>query len=90
MTKAELLKKLAKETGETQTVVDNVIAALTELVKSEVRDNGNDITLPGLGTFKQKSNEARVALNPLTGKKIDVSASKTVVFKVSSGVKVKL
>ena len=90
MTKAELLKKLAKESGCTQTVADDVLTALAELVKSEVRDNGNDITLPGLGTFKQKSSEARVALNPLTKEKIAVSALKTVVFKVSSGVKVKL
>ena len=89
MNKYDFVKKISNETGISQINVNSVISALVSVVVSEVRDNGDTITIPGLGTFKQKATEARKGHNPMTGEKIDVSASRTIAFKAQPSLKIK-
>lgn len=88
MKKNELLKKLSEKSGLTQTDVNCVLNAFTEIVVSEVRDNDEDVTLVGLGTFKCKHSSAREGRNPMTGEKVKIKASRTIQFKVQPSVKV--
>ena len=89
MNKAELLKTLSEKTGQSQNVVNNVLNAFIETTVEAVRDNGEQVTLVGLGTFKQKITPAHEGFNPLTKKKIHVDATRNVQFKVMSTLKVK-
>lgn len=89
MNKTELLKTLSEKTGQSQNVVNDVLNAFVELTVEAVRDNGEQVTLVGLGTFKQKLTPAHEGFNPLTKKKIQVDATRNVQFKVMSTLKVK-
>lgn len=89
MNKAELLKTLSEKTGQSQNVVNDVLNAFVETTVEAVRDNGEQVTLVGLGTFKQKVTPAHEGFNPLTKKKIQVDATRNVQFKVMSTLKVK-
>lgn len=89
MNKAELLKTLSEKTGQSQNVINDVLNAFVELTVEAVRDNGEQVTLVGLGTFKQKVTPAHEGFNPLTKKKIQVDATRNVQFKVMSTLKVK-
>lgn len=89
MNKAELLKTLSEKTGQSQNVVNDVLNAFVETTVEAVRDNGEQVTLVGLGTFKQKLTPAHEGFNPLTKKKIQVDATRNIQFKVMSTLKVK-
>lgn len=89
MNKAELLKTLSEKTGQSQNVVNEVLNAFVETTVEAVRDNGEQVTLVGLGTFKQKIIPAHEGFNPLTKQKIQVDATRNVQFKVMSTLKVK-
>lgn len=89
MNKAELLKTLSEKTGQSQNVVNDVLNAFVETTIEAVRDNGEQVTLVGLGTFKQKLIPAHEGFNPLTKQKIQVDATRNVQFKVMSTLKVK-
>lgn len=89
MNKTELLKTLSEKTGQSQNVVNDVLNAFVETTVEAVRDNGEQVTLVGLGTFKQKITPAHEGFNPLTKKKIQVDATRNVQFKVMSTLKVK-
>lgn len=89
MNKTELLKTLSEKTGQSQNVVNDVLNAFVETTVEAVRDNGEQVTLVGLGTFKQKLTPAHEGFNPLTKKKIHVDATRNIQFKVMSTLKVK-
>lgn len=88
MNKWDFIKKVAEKTGKSQTLVNEVVKAMTEVLVTEVRDNAEDVTFQGLGTFKQKKSEAKTIRSPYDGKTITVKPYRTVQFKVSPTVKV--
>jgi DNA-binding protein HU-beta len=89
MNKNELLKAIAEKTGHSQTVVNDVINAFVSTTVEKVRDEGDQVTLNGLGTFKQKLTPAHEGFNPMTKKKIQVDATRGIQFKVMSTLRVK-
>ena len=89
MNKSELLKTLSEKTGQSQNVVNDVLNAFVETTVEAVRDNGEQVTLVGLGTFKQRLTPAHEGFNPLTKKKIQVDVTRNIQFKVMSTLKVK-
>lgn len=88
MNKWDLVKKVAEKTGISQDNVNKVLNDFVEVTVPEVRDNGETISLPGLGTFKQKITEAREGRNPMNGQKVQIKASRNITFKPQSSVKV--
>ena len=87
MNKIDLIRKVKDASGVSQNDVDKVISGLCKVIVEEVRDNGEDIQLPGVGTFKYKETPEHEGFNPLKKEKITVPASVTIRFQVSSGVK---
>ena len=81
MSKAELVaavqKSLGKETSSSQSdrTVDEVINGIKTGVKKT-----KSVQLIGFGTFKIATRKARMGVNPKTGAKIKIKASKTVKF----------
>lgn len=71
ITKADLLSKLAVKTDMKKVDVEKFLKAFTELLKEEVIDNGNDMRLKDVGTFKQKVTPPRQGRNPRTGTDVE-------------------
>lgn len=81
MSKAELVssiqKSLGKETSTAQS--ERVLKAVIDGIKAGVKKT-KSVQLVGFGTFKVVSRKARTGVNPKTGEKIKIKASKTVKF----------
>lgn len=87
MKKFELVQAIAKETGYTQEVVNNVIDAMQPVIVEACVENGDEVNLPELGKFKRQVFTARTGRNPLTGEALEIPESHTVGFKASTKVK---
>jgi len=74
---AELDSKAAAERA-----VSAVLEAITESLKKDAT-----VALIGFGTFDVKERKARTGVNPATGEKIKIAASKTVSFKAGKALK---
>ena len=74
---AELESKAAAERA-----VSAVLEAITESLKKDAT-----VALIGFGTFDVKERKARTGVNPATGEKIKIAASKTVSFKAGKALK---
>lgn len=83
MKKYELVQAIAKKTGYTQDVVNNVIDAMQPIIVEACVENGEEVNLPELGKFKRQIFKARKGRNPLTGEALDIPESHTVSFKAS-------
>ena len=81
MNKAELVaavqKLLGKEASKAQ--AERSVEAVIEGIKSGLK-KGKPVQLVGFGTFKIANRKARLGVNPKTGEKIKIKASKSVKF----------
>ena len=86
MNKNELIREVANNariTIKDATVAfDAVIDAITTGLK-----NGEKVQISGFGTFEVKSKPAHEGINPKTGEKIQISASKIPAFKFGKAYK---
>jgi len=89
MNKAELISKLADDSGITKTqanaTLDSFIEAVTKTPKS-----GGKVTLVGFGTFSVTKRAARNGRNPQTGEVIKIKAKKVARFKAGKELTAKL
>jgi DNA-binding protein HU-beta len=74
MNKAELIEKVASETGMTKADTERVLDSTINNIKKTVK-KGNDVKLVGFGTFLKAKRKARTGRNPQTGKTIKIPAS---------------
>ncbi|MCD4650774.1 MAG: integration host factor subunit beta [Candidatus Cloacimonetes bacterium] len=86
MTKADLVKVIAKDTGlirkDIAIVVDQFLSAVKDSMK-----NGSRIEIRGFGTFNLKQRKERIGRNPKTGKKVPVPERVVPTFKFSRAFK---
>lgn len=82
MNKSELINEIALITKLTKKEINFVITTLLELIITKVA-NGEKITLVGFGSFKLHTLESRNGINPRTGQRLFIPASKKPIF--SSG-----
>ncbi|TFG37959.1 MAG: HU family DNA-binding protein [Candidatus Aminicenantes bacterium] len=87
--KADLVDRIAVLTGIPKTHIAMVFDAIFELTVEALAE-GDKITLPNFGTFMVSVRPARQGRNPSTGETINISASKSVRFKVSKNLKDRL
>lgn len=87
MNKLDFVKKICEKSGQSQSEVEKTLKAVSEVIVEQVRDNGEEVQLNGVGIFKQKVSEAHKGRNPFNGEEIQVKASKSIKFKVSSAVR---
>ena len=92
MNKVELVTaivaKLANDYEVQMTKKDTtaMVDALVEVVVETVAD-GEDVKIAGLGTFTVTERAAREGVNPATGAKLHIEASKSPKFKAASAFK---
>lgn len=86
MRKSEFVAKVAKVAGRTHDETESVINAMEPVLSEVVIKGGEEVNL-GFGKFKQKHNNAKQGINPLTKKKMDKPATNTLAFKPSKSIK---
>ncbi|WOO40158.1 HU family DNA-binding protein [Rubellicoccus peritrichatus] len=88
MNKAELVLEVQKTLGAetSKASAERAVEAVLESVKKGVKKD-KAVALVGFGTFSVAKRAARTGVNPKTGEKIKIAASKTVKFKAGAGLK---
>ena len=86
MTKNELTKIMAKKTGLTQAQAASAYDAFISTV-TEALQEGDKVNLIGFGTFELKFVPEKDGINPATGEKIRIAASKKPAFKFGNSYK---
>lgn len=89
MTKPDLVASLSEISGFSQATslkaLDATISSITKALK-----DGNDVRIPGFGTFKVYHRSASDGRNPRTGKAIKIPAKKLPKFKASPQLKTEI
>ena len=86
MTKADLIARMADDSGTTKAVAEKALNSFIDAV-TEALSKGDKITLVGFGTFSVSERAQREGRNPRTGEKLIIEASKVVKFKPGSKLK---
>lgn len=86
MTKKELIATVAdmydRSKGDVKEVVDGVFETIQDSLSE-----GEDVAIPGFGTFSITHRAARKGRNPSTGATIDIAATKSPKFKAGKTLK---
>ena len=84
--KGHLVDKMVETTGlnkkDVKAVVDGVFDHITEHLQ-----RGDKVQITGFGSFEVRERAARQGVNPSTGDKIDIAASKSPAFKAGKSLR---
>ncbi len=88
MNKAELVAQVQKNLGgdTSKAAAEAALSAVLDGIKTGVKKDKN-VQVIGFGTFSVVKRAARQGVNPQTGEKIKIKASKGVKFKAGAGLK---
>ena len=84
--KIDLIEEIAQKTGYAKKDVTTFFDAFTAAVESNMQV-GNDIVIPGFGSWKVQDVKERVGRNMQTGEAITIPAKKRVKFTAGSKLK---
>jgi DNA-binding protein HU-beta len=86
VTKSEFVDQVADRSGLGKGEAENAVNAVLETIE-EVLTRGGEISFTGFGKFSVADRGARQGVNPQTGEKIQIAASKVPRFSAGSGLK---
>jgi len=86
MNKSELVESVAKKTGLSRREATVGVETALAIISKELKKGGK-VTLTGFGTFDVGKRKARAGVNPRTGEKIKISATKMPRFRPSRSLK---
>jgi DNA-binding protein HU-beta len=86
MNKADFVQTIAEKIGTSQAEAGRSVDAIIAVI-SETLAKGDDVKLPGFGTFQVVDRAATEGRNPRTGEKIAIPASKQPKFKAGAELK---
>ena len=86
MTKSELVDQVADRAGMTKQDAARALEAVVATVEDALR-RGSDVTISGFGKFHVGERGARLGVNPRTGERIQIAASRVPRFTAGSGLK---
>jgi len=86
LSKADLVSKIAADAGVTKDQAGKALNSFLGAVEDALK-NGEKLTLVGFGTFYVAERGARMGVNPATGEKIKIAASKAPKFKAGKALK---
>ena len=86
MNKTELVAAIAEQSELSKKDSEKALKAFIDVVTEELK-KGEKIQLVGFGTFEVIERAAREGRNPLTGKKMQIKASKAPKFKAGKALK---
>lgn len=82
MNKTEMIEEIASRANLTKADAARAVNAVLDTIVETVA-KGDDVTLPGFGSFKSVQRAAREGKNPKTGEKLQIAA--TIAPKFSAG-----
>jgi len=87
MNKAELVEELMSVAGievkkQAATIVEAIFDTITKTLSK-----GDEVAVSGFGTFKVVDRAARMGVNPKTGEKIQIKASRKLKFRAAKVLK---
>jgi len=86
MNTKDIVRHLALKSGKTQVETRKLLAACIAVLK-QVLDDGRGFTIPGLGTFRIRIRDARVAYIPRYKQKMQLPPKKVVTFSPGAALK---
>ncbi len=86
MTKSELVDQVADRAGLTKADAGRAVDAVVATVENALR-RGSDVTISGFGKFHVSERGARTGVNPRTGERIQIAASRVPRFTAGSALK---
>ena len=86
MTKAEFVDQVADESDLTKTDAASAVDAVLKVIE-ETLQRGGDINFTGFGKFSVADRGARQGVNPQTGERIQIQASRVPRFSAGSALK---
>jgi DNA-binding protein HU-beta len=86
LNKSELIEQVADRADIKRTEAEAALNALTEVVK-ETLVRGGDVAITGFGKFSVAERGARQGVNPQTGERIQIAASKAPKFSAGADFK---
>ena len=86
MSKKDLADKAAEVTGLSKKQASETVNAVFDAIIETLKDGGA-VSVSGFGKFEVAERAARQGVNPATGEKIEIAASKSVKFKAAKALK---
>ena len=86
MTKSELVDQVADRAALTKQDAARAVDAVLATVEDALR-RGSEVTVSGFGKFHVSERGARMGVNPRTGERIQIAASRVPRFTAGSGLK---
>ena len=86
MSKKDLADKAAEVTGLSKKQASETVNAVFDAIIETLKDGG-EVSVSGFGKFEVAERAARQGVNPATGEKIEIAASKSVKFKAAKALK---
>ena len=86
MNKTELIAAVAEASGISTKDAEKAVSATVDTIVDAIA-KGDKVQLVGFGTFEQRQRNARTGVDPRTGNKIEIAASKVPAFKAGKAFK---
>ena len=86
MTKSEFVDQIANKTNLGKKEAADAVDAVLEVIEDTLK-RGSDVTFSGFGKFHVAERGAREGVNPRTGERMQIPASKVPRFTPGSGLK---
>lgn len=84
--KGDLSQKMASEVGGSNAEAARYLDAFLSAVEEELK-SGREVNITGFGKFKVNERPARQGVNPSTGEKMQIRASKVPAFSAGNALK---
>ena len=86
MNKTELIAAVAEASGISKKDAEKAVSATVDTIVDAIA-KGDKVQLVGFCTFEQRQRNARTGVDPRTGNKIEIAASKVPAFKAGKAFK---
>ena len=86
MNKIQLIEELSSRLNVSKREASTAVETVFGIIKENLL-NGEEINIGGFGAFKIKHRAARKGINPKTGERISIKASKVPAFRPSKALK---
>jgi DNA-binding protein HU-beta len=86
MNKSQLIEAVAKDAGMTKAQTTRAIESLLDTVTKSLK-KGEEVAITGFGKFSVVKRAARQGVNPRTGERVKIKASKAPKFSAGAGLK---
>jgi len=81
MTKADLVEKIAEDSGISKAMAAKALESFIEGIGQALKKKDGKVTLVGFGSFSKIRRKARKGRNPQTGEEIRIKACNVVKFR---------